>query len=104
MPTIRRILKHIAVEQARGTRRCRRDRNHRIAAGEHCLSIQDDGSPFSKSYCARCALPILKQCAADLRTIRDGLYGGPVVAEHETDEGSLGTTLVEANRKRAAAG
>jgi len=42
--------------------------------GQPCLVIQDDNGPYSRNYCQHCALPILKQCAQDLRHVRDLLY------------------------------
>ncbi|REJ90434.1 MAG: hypothetical protein DWQ34_17495 [Planctomycetota bacterium] len=74
MAKVRQILKHVHVEIAKGTRRCRRNRDHRIRAGEPCLVIRDDAGPYSKNYCRECALPILKLCAADLRRFRDVLF------------------------------
>lgn len=75
MPTVRRILSHVSAEIAGGTRRCRRNRSHQISRGTPCLVIQDSGTPYSRSYCPLCALTILKQCGAELRNIRDVLYG-----------------------------
>ena len=75
MPAVRRILNHVSAEVARGTRRCRRNRNHLIRRGDPCLVIQDSGTPYSRSYCVDCALPILKQSGVELRVIRDVLYG-----------------------------
>ena len=74
MAKVRRIIKHVSVEVARGTRRCRRNREHSIRAGEFCLSIRDDGTPFSRNYCVQCAEAILKQCGNDLRNIGAQLY------------------------------
>ncbi len=74
MAKVRQILKHVSVEIAKGSRRCRRNRNHAILAGEPCLVIRDDAGPWSRNYCRECALPILKLCAADLRGFRDVLY------------------------------
>ena len=74
MPTVRRILSHVHAEIAGGTRRCRRNQKHSILRGEPCLVIQDAGTPYSRSYCDACALAILKQCGAELRSIRDVLY------------------------------
>jgi len=75
MAKTRQILKHVRVEVARGSRRCRRNKDHKIRLGEVCLVINDEGSPYPKSYCRDCALPILKLCAQDLRRCRDVLYG-----------------------------
>lgn len=102
MGTIRRILKHVEVEIARGTRRCRRHKDHRIDPGEACLSIREEGLPFSKSYCKACSLLILKQSAADLRAIRDVLFPElqpPIPTVSPSPD--LGQTLVVANRKRS---
>lgn len=77
MAKVRQVLRHLRVEHAKGTRNCRRNRAHSIRRGEPCLLIRDDVGPYSRTYCSACALPILKQCAADLRVIRDFLYGAP---------------------------
>lgn len=77
MAQVRQILKHVRVEYAKGRRRCRRNRAHLIQRAEPCLIIRDDGAPFTRTYCRDCALPILKQCANDLRQFRDTLYGPP---------------------------
>ena len=100
MAQVRRIIRHVDVEFAKGTRGCKRNKQHQIPAGSPCLIIFDAGTPYKKCYCAECALPILKQCAADLREIRDTLYVPNFVANHKADE-SLGEALVKANRKRA---
>ncbi len=81
MAKVRCVLKHVRIEFAGGQRRCKRNRNHSIGPGQPCLVIQDDGAPFSKCYCSECALPIMKQCADDLRKLRDIMYGGPITAE-----------------------
>jgi hypothetical protein len=100
MPVTKRLLKHIDVEVARGDRRCRRDRSHVIRPGHRCLTIQEEGTPFKRSYCAECALPILVLCAANLREIRDGLYpDGLPNKRTEPHEETVGEALVAKNRK-----
>jgi len=99
MPGIKRIIKHVGVDLARGDRRCRRDASHTIKPGKYCLVIQDDGTPFKRSYCAECALPILKLCAAELRQIRDALYPHGIVAQPPSQEPTIGAALVAKNRK-----
>ena len=74
MPSVRRIMSHVEAEIARGTRRCRRNKQHQIMKGEPCLMIQDMGTPYRKSYCRRCAYEILVQSCDKLRTIRAVLY------------------------------
>ncbi len=102
MSKVRQVIRHVTVETARGERGCRRNRKHRIASGQPCLVIQEQGTPYKKSYCAECALPILKQCAADLRSIRDLLYGPDFrVKKTIPERQSLGAQLVEANRQRS---
>lgn len=104
MPITKRLLRHVAVEIARGDRRCRRDAKHTIRPGSPCLTIQEPGTPFKRSYCAECALPMLKLCAADLRTIRDALYpmGVPVqVSQPSKEPRTLGEALVQKNRATA---
>lgn len=100
MPTVKRVIRHVDVDIARGERRCRRDANHTIRPGSRCLTIQEPGTPFKRSYCAECALPILKQCAMDLRSIRDALYPNGVPVQHSPIKAAatLGETLVEKNK------
>lgn len=99
MAVIKRILKHVGVEIARGDRRCRRDASHTIRPGNRCLTIQDDGTPFKRSYCAECALPILKLCATELRGIRDGLYPHGLPIARPVAEPTVGEALVAKNRR-----
>ncbi len=99
MAVIKRIIKHVSVDIARGDRRCRRDAKHTIRPGKPCLTIQDEGTPFKRSYCAECALPILKLCASELRQIRDALYPQGIAAAPEIPEQSVGQALVAKNRK-----
>jgi hypothetical protein len=110
MPTIRRILRHVSAETSRGTRLCRRDRSHVISRGEPCLTILNEGTPYNSSYCARCALPILKQCGAELRVIRDLLFGAELgslptsqaIPSGDHPERSAGELLVAKNRSAIA--
>jgi len=74
MAKVRQIIKHVWVEEARGNRRCRRNREHTIPLGGACLVIRDDSGPFTKNYCSECAEPILRQCADNLRSIGGQLY------------------------------
>jgi len=99
MAVIKRIIKHVGVEIARGDRRCRRDASHTIRPGNRCLTIQDDGTPFKRSYCAECALPILKLCASELRQIRDGLYPHGIPIARPAAEPTVGEALVAKNRR-----
>ena len=91
MAQVRQILKHVRVENSRGRRACRRNRAHLIQRAEPCLVIRDDGAPFTRTYCKECALPILKQCADDLRRFRNQLYGNFGVS-----------AVLEAHKKEAA--
>ena len=103
-----------AAEQivAKGTRGCKRNRAHRIPAGGPCLVIRDAGTPYTKCYCPECVLPILKQCADDLREIRDALYGPDFRPGDSTKDNTkspkperqptVGEQLVAANRRRRA--
>lgn len=110
MPITKRIIRHVGVETARGDRKCRRDQDHTIRTGTRCLTIHEPGTPFKRSYCAECALPILKLCAMDLRTIRDGLYpmGIPINSDNpdkqsqiaQPQSATLGEALVAKNRNR----
>lgn len=99
MPVTKRLLKHVDVEIARGDRKCRRDRTHTIHPGNRCLTIQDEGTPYKRSYCSECALPILKLCAMNLREIRDGLYPQGLPVPVQEPEEAIGKALVEKNRK-----
>lgn len=100
MAKVRRVIKHVDVEFAKGRRGCKRDKNHSIPAGSPCLVIFDPGTPYKKCYCPECALAILKQCASDLRDIRDAMFGTEFVAKPAAAE-TAGEALVKANRKRA---
>ena len=66
------------------------------------MSIQDDGTPYRRNYCRACALQILKQSGAELRQIRDVLYGtqvSPAVASHAPPQiQTVGQALVAKNR------
>lgn len=101
MAKVRRIIKHVSVEVARGTRRCRRNREHSIRAGEFCLSIRDDGTPFSRNYCATCAEAILKQCGNDLRKIGAQLYPDRF-PQTETNSSKRGPEKIQSTNKQQA--
>ena len=99
MPVTKRIIKHVGVEIARGARRCRRDGSHTIRPGMPCLTIHDEGTPFKRNYCDQCALPILKQCASDLRDIRDALYPEGIPKPVPAKEAGIGDALVAKNQQ-----
>ena len=100
MAKIRQVIRHVSVEFAKGDRRCRRNKSHTISAGSPCLAIQEPGGPFKKCYCAECALPILRQCASDLRGIRNDLYGPDFDGRKPAQETAVGRQLVKNNRER----
>lgn len=102
MPVVKRIIKHVGVEIARGARRCRRDASHTIRPGMPCLTIHDEGTPFKRNYCSECALPILKLCAADLRDIRDALYPEGIPKPEPVKEAGIGEAIVAKNQQRLA--
>ena len=74
MAQVRQLLKHVCIERALGTRRCKRNRQHEITRGEWCVAIRDDGTPYQRVYCRDCALPMFRLCAKSLREFRDTLY------------------------------
>jgi hypothetical protein len=100
MAKARRLLKHVAVERAKGRRRCRRDATHEIAQGESCLVVRDEATLQLSSYCSRCAVVILKQCANDLRAVRDTLY--PAGPPENVDSCSSGDRSVTVPKKRVS--
>ena len=73
MAKIRQILKHVSIDIAKGKRRCRRNGQHIIEPGEHCLQIRDEGSPYCRNYCKNCATPILQLCANQLAVFQSSL-------------------------------
>ena len=72
MPPTKRILKHVAVEQASRKRKCHRNADHEIACGEHALAVYDD-TGGRRNYCPTCAQPILDQAQAELDQMREAL-------------------------------
>lgn len=74
MARVRRLLKHLQVEQAKRKRRCYGNRQHSIGSGERCLVIGNDDFPGGKNYCLRCADNILDQAEADIWSQRDKLF------------------------------
>jgi len=69
----RDILKHVCVEIAKAKRKCYRDQKHRIAKGERCLVIKEEGLGGSKNYCVTCAGHILNACEAKHSSLRQQL-------------------------------
>jgi hypothetical protein len=77
MSAIRRILGHVAVEQAQRPRKCHRKPNdHRIQRGQQCLVIQEGASMGSKNYCSKCAKEILDKASNDLAEFIKNLITG----------------------------
>jgi len=74
MAKVRQLLKHVSIDVAKRTRRCRHNRAHRIEPGQPCLVVRDECGPGSRNYCAECSEPILKACAMDLRRFGALLY------------------------------
>jgi len=58
MPVIKKIIKNCVYEFAKRQRRCARNKEHIITAGEKCLVIRES-MKASKSYCVPCAKLIL---------------------------------------------
>ena len=73
MAAIRRVLKHVSVEIAAGTRKCHHKTTHAIRRGEPCLIIRDDGGQGKKNYCLPCASDILDRAKSDLTKLGSGL-------------------------------
>ncbi len=65
MKAPRDILKHVVVETAKKRRKCYRDKNHEVLAGQRCLVIKEASFGGSKNYCCPCAIEILS--AADVK-------------------------------------
>jgi hypothetical protein len=69
MPAVRDVLKHVRVESAKRKRKCNRNAEHVIAAGEPCLVIRNDDGLGSKNYCSACAAEIVKRACKELDSI-----------------------------------
>ncbi len=78
MPAIRSVLKHVAVEVAKGRRKCgHKKKEHVIAKGEAFLRVREDSQGY-KNYCAACAPAILEKAQADLDLLFSTLHLPPV--------------------------
>lgn len=69
MVRVRRILRHVQVEQAKLRRCCHHDRSHVIRRGENCLVVRSDNLRGARNYCGKCARPILKLAWLELKAM-----------------------------------
>lgn len=76
MPRIRDILIHVAVETAKRKRKCYRDQDHSIRAGERCLVIKTGPMNAKNNYCLGCAAEILSKATNRLGEIKGHLQVG----------------------------
>lgn len=74
MARVRRLLRHLRIEEAKRKRRCYGNKQHAIQARERCLVIENPDFPGVKNYCLQCADNILDQLEADMWTLRDKLF------------------------------
>ena len=73
MPKVKRVLGHVRVENAKGLRKCRRNKGHAITKGCACLVIENGAMAGERSYCVTCAAEILTRAASDLHGMREML-------------------------------
>ena len=75
MAQVRRVLGHVAVEIAKGRRKCHRNRTkHVIRKGRPCLVITEPSYQGSKNYCPQCAKEILDRARSDLDRVESELF------------------------------
>lgn len=73
MAKIRDILIHISVSGAIRDRKCHRNSQHRVQAGELFLLVRNSQSLGSKNYCKECAREILSLAKSRLDEITQRL-------------------------------
>ena len=73
MAKIRDILVHVSVSGAIRTRKCHRNSQHRVEAGEPFLLVREAHSLGSKNYCKECAREILALAKSRLEEITQKL-------------------------------
>ena len=69
MAKIRDILIHVKVSGAIRDRKCHRNSQHHVKAGELFLLVQESQSLGSKNYCKECATEILSLAKSRLDEI-----------------------------------
>jgi len=69
----RDIIKHVGTETAQRKRRCHRNKDHLIAAGDVCIVVRDGAFNGSKNYCVLCASEILAAAQCKLESLRSEL-------------------------------
>ena len=76
------------------------DAKHTIRPGTPCLTIQEPGTPFKRSYCAQCFAHAEAVCQRTASHTRCPLSKGIPVQTNQTPDKprALGETLVEKNR------
>jgi hypothetical protein len=73
MAKVRDILIDVKIEQAKGQRKCRRNKSHVIGKGEWCLVVRTNATKDEYSYSRDAAKPMLDAAWAKLKTIYEGL-------------------------------
>jgi hypothetical protein len=66
----RDIIKHVATDTAKRKRRCHRNQEHQIAAGDTCIVVKDGAFRGAKNYCVICAPDILDAAQVKLESLR----------------------------------
>lgn len=84
MVRVRRILRHVQVEQAKLRRCCHHDRSHVIRRGENCLVVRNDSLRGTRNYCRKCARPILKLAWLELKAMAQAFAEIPVKSSEST--------------------
>jgi len=73
MAKVRDILVHVSVSGAVRGRKCHRNSQHRVQAGESFLLVREAHSLGSKNYCKECAREILSLAKSRLDEITQEL-------------------------------
>jgi hypothetical protein len=69
MAKTRDILIHVSVDTAIRNRKCHRNSEHRVSAGEAFLLVRERQTLGSKNYCKQCAQDILSAAKLKLDVI-----------------------------------
>lgn len=68
MPAVKKVIKNCICEFAKRQRRCARNKEHIITAGEKCLVVSES-MKAPKSYCLPCARLILGYAKKDVEKL-----------------------------------
>jgi hypothetical protein len=77
MPKVRDILIDVRIEQARGSRKCRRDKANVIAKGDWCLVVRTNATNDDYSYSRDAAKLMLDAASTKLKVLYEGLGLSP---------------------------